>query len=79
MERTEEAKSIPDIKAVKGSDSKGIHIGVSLKKGDISSKKGETEHTIFVENEDVFVWVCPNCETENQHSDYQCTVCHNIR
>ena len=82
MEETEDTESIPDLKVKKASDSKGIHIGVSLKKGDTSSQKGKIEHAItmiFVENEDVFVWVCPNCETENQPSDYQCAVCHNAR
>ena len=82
LEKKEETESIPDIKVEKDSDSKEIHIGVLLKKEILPPQKGETEHvitTIFVENEDVLVWVCPNCETENRPSDYQCVVCHNAR
>ena len=38
----------------------------------------EGEHTITIiyrDKEDTFVWICPNCETENLSSRSECQVC----
>ena len=65
-----------------GGSGKGVYIGVTLNNNSASEKKSEDMHVItslYREKETGLVWVCPNCETENQPFDYCCTVCHKDR
>lgn len=51
-----------------------------LKKEPITTyDKDHVITTIYVEKEDKFIWICPNCEVENLSSKKKCCVCNYIK
>ena len=70
--------SEPEKKIVLEKTTSTIYVSDEFKSKEsvIKIEKNHTIKTIYANEEDSFVWVCPNCEVENPLSKNRCCVCN---